>query len=158
RRPSVRPPVPPLGAGRGEDWTEPPRPRRPAFSTWSEPLTRLPGVGAATAERADGMGIATLGDLLEHLPARYEAYDEARPIAQLVPGEEATVRVRLESIRVRPTRRRRLRIVQARVRDRTGALSALWFNPDYLARTPAPGDELLLRGTVGGPPLELTVK
>jgi len=104
------------------------------------------------------MGIASLGGLLEHLPARYESYDEARQVAELAPGEEATVRVRLESIRVRPTRRRRLRIVQARVRDASGALTAVWFNQDYLARTLRPGDELLLRGRVDGPPLELAVK
>ena len=52
--------------------------------------------------------------------------------------------------RVRPTRRRRLRLVVARVHDATGRLSATWFNQEHLARILSPGDELLLRGRVGG--------
>jgi ATP-dependent DNA helicase RecG len=94
------------------------------------------------------MGLRTVGELLEHLPFRYLSYDQARPIASLRDGEEATVRVRLASIRIRPTRRRRLRMVEARVCDPSGTLLALWFNQDYLARTLAEGDELLLRGRV----------
>jgi ATP-dependent DNA helicase RecG len=94
------------------------------------------------------MGLHTVGDVLEHLPARYLSYEQARPVASLADGEEATVRVRLSSIRVRPTRQRRLRIVEANVADRTGRLTAVWFNQDYLARTLKEGDELLLRGRV----------
>jgi ATP-dependent DNA helicase RecG len=92
-----------------------------------------------------------VSDLLQHLPARYEAFDQAvRPVAELQAGEEATVRVRLDAISVRPTRRRRLRLVQARVHDDSGRLTAVWFNQEHLARILAPGDELLLRGRVGG--------
>jgi ATP-dependent DNA helicase RecG len=116
-------------------------------------------VGRTTAERAAAMGLHTIGDLLEHLPARYEAFDQARPVAGLQDGEEVTVRVRLLSIRVRPTRRRRLRLVEARVQDATGVLQAMWFNQDYLARTLQPDDRLLLRGRIeGGPPRRMVVK
>ena len=105
------------------------------------------------------MGLDTVGALLEHLPARYEAYEGARPVAGLGHEEEATVRVRLLSISVRPTRRRRLRIVQARVADESGTLQAMWFNQDYLARALVPGDTLLLRGRVeAGPPRRMVVK
>ena len=38
----------------------------------------------------------------------------------------------------------------ARVHDATGRLSATWFNQEHLARVLSPGDELLLRGRVGG--------
>ena len=114
---------------------------------------------AATADRATAMGLDTVGALLEHLPARYEAYEGARPVAGLGHEEEATVRVRLLSISVRPTRRRRLRIVQARVADESGTLQAMWFNQDYLARALVPGDTLLLRGRVeAGPPRRMVVK
>ncbi len=134
-------------------------PRRPDPSWWTRPLTDLPGVGQATADRATAMGLDSVGALLEHLPARYEAYEGARPVAGLGHEEEATVRVRLMSISVRPTRRRRLRIVQARVADESGTLQAMWFNQDYLARALVPGDTLLLRGRVeAGPPRRMVVK
>ena len=83
-------------------------PHRPGARWWHAPLTELPGVGTATADRAAAIGLGDLGELLEHLPSRYLAYDSARPVAELTDGEEATVRVVLDSIRVIPTRRRGL--------------------------------------------------
>ena len=56
------------------------------------------------------------------------------------------MRVRLDDIAVRPTRRRSLRLVRARVHDDSGRFAATWFNQDHLARVLTPGDELLLRG------------
>ncbi len=143
-------PTPPLGLGRGAPWPSPPPPRGPGPAWWGAPLTDLPGVGTTTARRAAALGIDSIGHLLEHLPARYEAFDQdVRPVAGLTAGEEATVRVVLDDITVRPTRRRGLRLVVARVRDATGAMSATWFNQEHLARILRPGDELLLRGKVG---------
>ena len=143
------PPIPPLGGSRGDGWDAPPPARRPGPERWGAPLTDLPGVGRTTAERARGLGIDTIGDLLEHLPARYDDFDaDARPVAGLTAGEEATVRVRLDDIAVQRTRRRNLRLVRARVHDDSGRMTAVWFNQDHLARILAPGDELLLRGRV----------
>ena len=51
---------------------------------------------------------------------------------------------------MRPTRRRGLRLVLARVHDASGRMTATWFNQEHLARDLGPGDELLLRGKVGG--------
>lgn len=130
----------PASAGAGA------RPQRPGPGWWAAPLTELPGVGPATARRAAAIGLATIADLAEHLPSRYLSYDAARPIADLADGEEATIRVVLESIAVVPTRRRRLRIVRARVRDDSGTITAVWFNQAYLAGILAPGDELMIRG------------
>jgi ATP-dependent DNA helicase RecG len=143
------PPLPPLGSSRASAWPSPPPPRRPAPGLWTAPVTDLPGVGRTTADRARALGIERVGDLLQHLPARYDAFDaDARPVAGLVAGEEATVRVRLDDVAVQRTRRRNLRIVRARVHDDTGRLAALWFNQQHLARILQPGDELLLRGRV----------
>ncbi len=154
------PTSPPLGGGRGGAWADPPAPRRPDPGLWWAPLDRLPGVGRSTAARAEALGLATVGDLLFHLPFRYERFDEGvTPARAIATGSEATLRVRLESISVRPTRRRGLKIVRARVADESGPLWAIWFNQAHLARTLRPGDELMLRGTLrkGSPP-EIAVK
>ncbi len=152
--------APPLGGGRGAAWPGRPPPRRPGPAAWDGPLDRLPGVGTGVAARAAALGLRTVGDLLQHLPFRYERFDDTRSLARDVPvGSETTLRVRLESISVRPTRRRRLRIVRAKVTDESGPLWASWFNQEHLARMLKPGDELLLRGTLrAGSPPELTVK
>lgn len=134
-------------------------PHRPGVGWWDAPLTALPGVGSATAQRAQAIGLSAIGDLAEHLPTRYLSYDRARDIAELADGEEATVRVVLDRIAVVPTRRRGLRIVRARVHDASGSISAVWFNQAYLATRLAPGDEMMIRGQVRlRPDRQITVK
>ncbi len=49
-------------------------------------------------------------------------------------------------VRKRPTRRRRLTILEADVRDATGGVKAIWFNRAWLADRLKPGVSLLLRG------------
>jgi len=124
------------------------RPARPGPAWWHAPLSGLAGVGEATQRRAAAIGLHDIGDLAEHLPSRYLAYDSARPIRDLVDGEEATIRVVLDSIAVVPTRRRRLRIVRARVHDDSGSITVVWFNQAYLAEALNPGDEMMIRGQV----------
>ena len=110
------------------------------------PLTSLEGVGPAAARHAAKLGIETLGDLLGHLPFDHRDYADARPVAELAIGEEATISVTVKDCRVRPTRRRRLTILECRVADDTGPLKAVWFNQAYLADQLVPGTRLLLRG------------
>ncbi len=117
---------------------------------------RTQAVAAALAKR----GILTAGDLLETPPRAWRDYSEGvASLADVVVGAEATVRVELLSVHVRPTRRRNLRIVEAAVRDDSGAATAIWFNQGFLARTLTPGQILQLRATVrAGRGLELAVR
>jgi ATP-dependent DNA helicase RecG len=86
-------------------------------------------------------------DLAEHLPRAYLDWEQVASFGDLAAGEEATVRCTLERIRVRPTRRRNLKIVEGAVVDGAGVReTAIWFNQAYLAKL-APGTELLLHGT-----------
>ena len=54
--------------------------------------------------------------------------------------------VSVRSARVRPTRRRNLRLVEAAVADASGPMKAVWFNQAYLAERLRPGTRLLLNG------------
>ena len=67
-------------------------------------------------------------------------------LAELRTGEQATVEVEVRTVRVRPTSRRRLRIVEAGVADRSGPATAVWFNQAWLADRLRPGTRLLLSG------------
>ena len=117
---------------------------------------RTQTIAAALAKR----GIHTAGDLLETPPRAWRDYSEGvTALGDVVVGAEATVRVELISVHVRPTRRRNLRIVEAAVRDDSGAGTAIWFNQGFLARTLLPGQLLQLRATVrAGRGLELAVR
>jgi ATP-dependent DNA helicase RecG len=122
----------------------------PRPSLLGRPLTSLEGVGPAAARHAAKLGVETLGDLLGHLPFDHRDYADARPVAELAIGEEATVAVTVKDCRVRPTRRRRLTILECRVADDTGPLKAVWFNQAYLVDQLTPGTRLLLRGKLEG--------
>jgi ATP-dependent DNA helicase RecG len=115
--------------------------RYPRPSALAQPLA-LDHAKAQTA--AAGLGLITVGDLLEHIPRDRR---EARSVAQLVSGETATVVVEVRSIASRPVRRRGMRpLVEATVADGSGAMKATFFNQPWLASKYPPGTRLVLHG------------
>jgi ATP-dependent DNA helicase RecG len=115
--------------------------RTPRTARLEEPLA-LPAGKLSDGLRT--LGIETVGALLEHLPRDRR---EARAIAQLRPGEQATVAVEVESIAARPVRRRGMRpLVEATVFDETGAMGVAFFNQPWLVDRYRPGTRLLLHG------------
>ena len=128
---------------------------RAAPLRWPRPA-RLERPLADAAERktptklADGLralGIETVGALLEHLPRERRA---ARAVAELGPGEQATIEVEVRAIARRPVRRRGMRpLVEATVFDATGTLRATFFNQPWLLERYPPGTRLLLHGKAG---------
>src|SRR5258708_517554 len=89
------------------------------------------------AEAAAALGLHTIGDLLEHLPRDRR---EARTIAALQAGEQATVVVEVRSIRTRPVRRRGMRpLVEATVADATGQMKVAVFHQPWPPTRYPPG-------------------
>jgi ATP-dependent DNA helicase RecG len=99
---------------------------------------------AKAANAAAGLGLNTVGDLLEHVPRDRR---DARSVDQLVPGETATVVVEVRGIVSRPVRRRGMRpLVEATVADGSGAMKATFFNQPWLIQRYPPGTRLVLHG------------
>jgi len=117
----------------------------PAVSHLAAPATDRRALGQALAALRP-RPVVTVGDLLEHTPFRHEDFRSERTLAEMAPGEEATVVCTLERVRVRPTRRRNLVIVEAAVRDESGPGVVIWFNQRYLAKQLKPGMRLSIRG------------
>ncbi|HET7564970.1 MAG TPA: hypothetical protein VFJ96_08250, partial [Gemmatimonadaceae bacterium] len=111
------------------------------------PVTYLKGVGPRRAEALRRLHVLTAGDLLYHLPHRYEDASTVTPIASLEPGMQATVIGTVISKGIIPTRKG-LRIFQAVVRDDTGMIEVSWPGQPYLDRTVSKDDVLLLSGPV----------
>ncbi len=119
------------------------------------PLRYLRGVGPAKAEKLRLAGHETVGDLLWHLPSRYE--DRRRVVSPRevdAPGDW-TVTGRLAELRLIRTRRRGFVIVRGRLEGEGGAVALTWFNQPYLLQRFADGDRVLLHGAAraSGPAL-----
>ena len=115
--------------------------------TLETPVTYLRGVGPRRADALRKLGVVTAGDLLFHIPHRYEDASTVSGIASLEPGMHGTVIGRVISKGVIPTRKG-LRIFQAVVQDATGMIEVSWPGQPFLDRTIARGDVLLVTGNV----------
>ena len=115
----------------------------------STPLTYVKGVGPARAAMLETKGLLTVEDLLSYVPFRYEDRSNMKTIAQLAPGEMATVVAEVRTARVAGFRRRNLGLFEASFTDSSRAvLRAKWFHGEYLAKTLEPGRRLALFGKV----------
>ncbi|WP_242823411.1 ATP-dependent DNA helicase RecG [Thermaerobacter subterraneus] len=115
--------------------------------TPATPLGRLPGVGRRQAQRLARLGLHTAGDLLWHLPRRYEDRSTWKPIARLVPGEVATVQGVVVAAQRVPTRTRRV-VVRVTISDGSGRLDAVFFNQPFRLQQLPPGRPVRLSGRV----------
>jgi ATP-dependent DNA helicase RecG len=110
------------------------------------PVQYVKGVGPKLAEILATKDIATVGDLLNYLPFRYEDRLNPRGIAELRAGEMATVigEVRNSGL----FRTRRMPIFQLTVGQGRSRLKCLWFNATYLQDKFKPGQLIALYGKV----------
>jgi ATP-dependent DNA helicase RecG len=124
------------------------------------PLQYLKGVGPRRAADLARAGLHTIEDLLYRFPLRYEDRGRFRAIAELRPGETATVAGEVWQTRVRETRRRGFKIFEMLVRDAAGGvIRAVWFNQVFLRDTFHPHQWVVLYGKVeaaGAAGLQLT--
>jgi ATP-dependent DNA helicase RecG len=110
------------------------------------PVQYVKGIGPRLAEILATKGIATVGDLLNYLPFRYEDRLNPRGIAELRAGEMATVigEVRNSGL----FRTRKMPIFQLTVGQGRSKLKCLWFHATYLQDKFKPGQLIALYGKV----------
>ncbi len=110
------------------------------------PVQYVKGIGPRLAEILATKGIATVGDLLNYLPFRYEDRLNPRGIAELRAGEMATVigEVRNSGL----FRTRKMPIFQLTVGQGRSKLRCLWFHGTYLQDRFKPGHLIALYGKV----------
>jgi len=89
------------------------------------PVTELKGVGSALAEKLARLGIASLQDLLFHLPHRYEDRTRIIPMGSLRVGDVAVVEGEVMKADLVMGRRRSLQIT---LKDNSGFLVLRFFH------------------------------
>ncbi len=120
------------------------------------PVADLGFLGARLAKRLKGMGFAIAGDLLRHLPFRYE--DLSRTASLSGPSEGTiTVSVRIDLIRTRRSAKRNMLLTEATVSDETGTAKIVWFRQPYIAKVLKPGVRVRLSGKLETTPWGLEI-
>ncbi|HEX5057544.1 MAG TPA: ATP-dependent DNA helicase RecG [Gammaproteobacteria bacterium] len=94
-------------------------------STLGAPVTSLKGVGPSIAKKLEKLNISTVGDLLFHLPIRYQDRTRVVPIGSLRPGDEAVIEgeVLLTEIAYR-----KRRMLLCRIADGSGSITLRFFH------------------------------
>jgi len=89
------------------------------------PVTRLKGVGAALEKKLNSIGIASLQDLLFHLPFRYEDRSRVASIGSIAAGDTVQVQGEVLNADIQFGRRRSLRCT---IKDNSGFLTLRFFH------------------------------
>ena len=104
------------------------------------------GVGPRLGEILANKGIFTVDDLLHYLPFRYEDRLNPKGIAELRPGEMATVIAEVRTSGL--FRTRSMPLFQLTAGQGRARLKCIWFNASYLRDRFKPGQLLALYGKV----------
>jgi ATP-dependent DNA helicase RecG len=126
----------------------PPTRGRPRPERLDTELDALPGVGVTLKRKLAKLGLATVRDLLEHRPRRYESAADEVPIAELHGRDEVVIVGAVLKVTKRPLRGRRT-LVTAHIDDGSATITASWFNQPWVADQLKPGDQVRLRGKQG---------
>src|SRR5437588_10002644 len=111
-----------------------------------KPIQYVKVIGPRIAEMLAGKGIETVEDLLYYLPFRYEDRLNPRTIAELRPGEMATVIAEVRTSGL--FRTRKMPIFEMTAGQGRARLKCLWFNAAYLKDKFKPGQMVALYGQV----------
>jgi len=112
------------------------------------PVRYARGVGERKAILLKRLGIRTILDLLWHFPARYEDRSCICPILNTRPGQKYVIQGQILAVSQFKAQRK-LSIIKAAIRDKTGVIYAIWYNQEYLSRLLKRGKKIVVSGKVG---------
>jgi ATP-dependent DNA helicase RecG len=122
---------------------------RPSQPPLKKPVQFVKGVGPRRAEQLARLGIATVEDLLYHIPFRYQDRREIKRVRDLTVGEEGATVGQLVRMGRRFMARSRRWVLEGVVRDETGFLFLLWYHQHrYFEQRYQLGQRVLLYGKV----------
>lgn len=139
-------PGPDEGTAPGSDPGSSPGPS-PGFSPGSR-IDTLSGVGPARLKQLRRLGLATLADLIRHLPARYDDLAAEGRIADLVQDNKAVGSARgiVEATRWQGSQYGKKGRFIATLKDDSSTLSLVWFNAGYLREKIFVGHAMRVQG------------
>ena len=114
------------------------------------PVTRVPGIGSESAKLLERMNIHSIGDLLWHLPSRFDDFSKFVPLRRLVPNATQTAVATLGRISQRRTATGKL-MTEAELAEEDGTptdVRATWFGRAFVKETHREGERVRISGKV----------
>ncbi len=96
------------------------------------------------------LGVATVEDLLYHLPQRYEDISTIQSVGGLVKGQDAVVFGKVGGLKTRKAWKSRVPIAEGWIEDGSARIKVMWFNQPYLAKMLVDGMYVKMAGKVTG--------
>jgi ATP-dependent DNA helicase RecG len=92
--------------------------------------------------------IFSVADLLFHFPVRYSDISEIKKIADLTPGDMATVYGKISKLKTKKAFRSGIPMAEGEIEDLSGKIKITWFNQAYLAKMIKDGENVKLTGKI----------
>src|SRR3990167_7927655 len=99
-------------------------------------------------KKLEKLRLKTIGDLLNHLPYRYEDFSRTAPIGDLKSSQFVSVQGMIRQIINRRSWQKKIFITEAIITDKTGGIRAIWFNQPYIGNILKVGRIFNLAGKV----------
>ena len=115
----------------------------------------LPGIGPQRALAYERLGLVTLEHLVRHFPRTWLDATQFVKVRDLRRGELLTVTGTVKHAGALRTRGGRADFA-ATISDGTGTLPCYWFGQSWLARTLAPGTQVVVSGEISGAERQMT--
>lgn len=96
------------------------------------PISELKGIGPKSFFLYQNLGLNTVGDLLSHIPFRYQDTSEIISIKEFKEQGEGTFLAEVEDVKTTYFRKK---ITTVKVKDDTDNLRLIYFNQSYLQKT-----------------------
>src|SRR3989344_454576 len=94
------------------------------------------------------LGLFSVADLLFYFPTSYSDLSTVKKIAELFPGEMATVYGKVSKLKTKKAFRSHMPHGEGEIEDLSGKIKIIWFNQAYLAKMIKNGESVKLTGKV----------
>ncbi len=115
---------------------------------WNRPIQYIKGVGPKRAKLLNKLDIKSLRDLLYYFPRDYDDRSKLKKVAQLVPREKVTLKVKILDYEESRTPYKGIPVLRAKVSDGTAYMYAVWYNQRFIKQNLPIGTEVLISGEV----------
>lgn len=115
---------------------------------WNRPIQYIKGVGPKRAKLLNKLDIKSLRDLLYYFPRDYDDRSKLKKVAQLIPREKVTLKVKILDYEESRTPYKRIPVLRAKVSDGTSYMYVVWYNQRFIKQNLPIGTEVLISGEV----------